>query len=384
MISQSGPATHRLRCFLVLELTISAVVAISMPACTQYRVATYDAAPDRSEDGDGKAGNGQPCTTGVGCASGNCADGVCCDKSCAGACMSCLSARTSSSPDGTCAPIGLGMDDPQGRCGAATPLSSCGNTGHCDGRGSCEKYGSAITCAAAGCSGGTSTAAATCDGAGHCPVGGTQNCDPYVCGGTACKTTCATSSECATTSYCSNQSCVPKKVLGGICATFDECTTAICGGRCCSAPCTCPQPSAKNLFAPNGGFDADLSGWGLTGLQWSSQDADGCPFSGSAQVLLASGNPRRCVGVTPGTFYNIGGMFRNTSGNLYVCEYTTFAGGDRTGATGVAGSISGSNTAWTLLIATFQVPSNNNSLLLTCDANANTFIDKLFLSPDGY
>ena len=58
--------------------------------------------------------------------------------------------------------------------------------------------------------------------------------------------------ECVSGAYCSNHICVPRKPLGAVCSTIDECASSICGGRCCAAPCTCPQPSAQNLFRNRG------------------------------------------------------------------------------------------------------------------------------------
>jgi hypothetical protein len=359
---------------VVLGVTVAGLLAFSISACTKFRALDSDAATDAASDvstdlptggandgpgdrpdgGTAGAANGQPCTFGTTCSSGVCAESVCCDKTCGGLCMSCRSARTVSSPEGTCAAVASGQGDIQGRCAAAS------------------------------CSGGSFTPAATCDGAGQCATATARSCDPYVCGGMACKTMCTMSADCSAANYCASPSCVAKKGIGSVCAGFEECMSAICGGRCCNAACTCPQPSANNLFAQNAGFDSDLTGWGTTGLQWSSQDADGCTFSGSALMFFGSGNPSRCVAVTPGAFYNIGGMFRNTDSNLYICNYTTFAGAGCTGATGVSGSFNGSNPAWGLQIVSFQVPASNVSLMFTCDGNANTYVDKLYLSPDGY
>src|SRR5206468_9026697 len=106
----------------------------------------FDALADQkggvAPDGGGAADTGKPtsangasCVAGGDCTSGNCVENVCCDTSCTDTCHSCRNTLTASSPDGTCAVIASGKDDPKSRCGAAATPSSCGNTGHCDGKG---------------------------------------------------------------------------------------------------------------------------------------------------------------------------------------------------------------------------------------------------------
>jgi hypothetical protein len=102
-------------------------------------------------DGSGncKAKNGEVCTAGSTCASGNCADGVCCDSACTGTCASCKQVGRI----GKCSPYPAGTD-PQGECGKGTGV--CKST--CDGVGSCDYPQMAVTC-------GTCL---TCDGMGTC------------------------------------------------------------------------------------------------------------------------------------------------------------------------------------------------------------------------
>jgi hypothetical protein len=128
-----------------------------------------------------------------------------------------------------------------------------------------------------------------------------------------------------------------------------------------------------------------VSSWGPTGIQWSSQDADGCPYSGSIQTLAANGYPRRCVSVTPGAFYRLGGAFKNADGNGWNCSFFTFASPNcpLTSPAGATGVFSGTNTDWMFQSAFFQVPSDNVSLIFYCDSSPNTFVDKLFLATSG-
>lgn len=349
--------------------------------------------PARDAGGDSPADSGSSllqlgagCSLATACASGNCVENVCCDKPCTGLCSSCRQARTAI-PDGTCGSVAVGRDDPQGRCGAAAAPSSCGVTGHCNGQGACQKYDTTTSCGGASCAASRFTPAVLCDGLGTCQTAVSRTCDPYACDQSGCKTACAGSPDCAAGNYCSGSACMPRKTVGLTCASADECLTAICGGRCCSSPCTCPRPSPENLLGSGAGFDdTDLSSWGPPGtMQWSSQDADGCPYSGSVQILSASGYPRRCVAVTAGASYSLGGYFKNADGSPWACYFFTFAGPNCPLAEtpGLSGSFTGTNTAWAFQSAFFQAPAGNVSLIFYCDSSVNTFVDKLFISPAG-
>jgi hypothetical protein len=212
--------------------------------------------------------------------------------------------------------------------------------------------------------------------------------DAVACDAIGCQGTCSTTAGCAAGTYCSGSSCVPKKAVGAACGGGEECTSAICGGRCCTSACTCPQPWPENIFGSSAGFDStDLSNWGRTAyFQWNSQDADGCPYSGSIQILSASGDPQRCVAITPGASYTIGGSFKNADGNFWTCYFSLYVGVNCPPAEAppIAGSFRGTNTAWAVQSTFFQAPADSASLLFYCDSTANSFVDKLFLSPLGH
>lgn len=95
-------------------------------------------------------------------------------------------------------------------------------------------------CAAASCTGSVFTAASVCNGAGSCTAGSTTNCSPYTCnaGGTACLTSCTTSSQCASGFYCNGSTCVAKKAAGAVCSGAQECLSGNCvDGVCCNTAC---------------------------------------------------------------------------------------------------------------------------------------------------
>ena len=331
----------------------------------------------------GKLVLGATCGGHLDCDSGHCVDGVCCNRACGGACEACN--VSGNLGVGTCTFVS----------GATKPgHPPCAGTGAC--AGSCQGASAdcvfprqETTCRPATCNNGSAMAAASCDGTGNCLMSAMTACAPFSCGALSCLVKCSQSADCITGNYCSNQSCFQKKGIGSVCGTFDECTSAICGGRCCSSPCTCPQPSAQNLFK-NPGFDSDLSGWEMftgtsTGVQWSSDDVDGCPYSGSVKVHAAQGNPAQCIAITPG-MYNFGGWFKNTDGSYFSCAFVPYPGNGCTGDAQIIGPehIDGNETVWTFKSGAFLFPAGSTSLLIRCDASPNTFMDKLFFSKGGY
>lgn len=63
-------------------------------------------------------------------------------------------------------------------------------------------------CGMPSCTGGVETVAATCSGSGvSCPVGTTRNCAPYVCGATACLTSCTGDADCSPGNVCQSNVC---------------------------------------------------------------------------------------------------------------------------------------------------------------------------------
>jgi cysteine-rich repeat protein len=102
-------------------------------------------------------------------------------------CISCYKCDES----GHCAPADEGTD-PQDEC-SEDSVESCGQTGFCDGNGSCGFYGPDTACQQAVCDGTVLTMARYCDGHGTCMPGGTIDCAPDECqlpdapeSGTAC------------------------------------------------------------------------------------------------------------------------------------------------------------------------------------------------------
>jgi hypothetical protein len=164
-----------------------------------------DAAPDTpaGPDTPALASNGSVCSAGATCQSGACVDGVCCENACPGLCSACNLAGQG----GLCRPIAAGAD-PSNEC-TASPATSCGLDGFCDGARACRRHVAGTTCAAGSCTGSTATNTATCDGVGHCGAAGTHECSPYLCGSGVCRTSCTATIDCKAGYVCTSQACVP-------------------------------------------------------------------------------------------------------------------------------------------------------------------------------
>ncbi len=259
---------------------------------------------------------GQACTAGTDCMGGNCADGVCCNSTCNGSCEYC-----NGGTPGTCGYV------------SGTPKTghpACAGTGACQGacnatKASCTLPGAETTCRQPSCGGTppTATNQAVCDGNGSCPNLSTTPCSPFICGATSCLTGCSSSSPCASGAACIGGACqtcpggqsvcgngcynlqsdinhcgscanscsggTPLCVSGGCvqCTTLSDCPTGY--QSCTSHTCVCRQKSSTNSV-PDAGLDtaanfATIWTPSNSDVTWSSFDADGCPGSGSLEML---------------------------------------------------------------------------------------------------
>ncbi|WP_437304534.1 thrombospondin type 3 repeat-containing protein [Sorangium sp. So ce388] len=149
--------------------------------------------------------------------------------------MACSAEKKGAGPDGKCGPIQAGAD-PDGDC-AAEPAPSCGTTGLCDGRGSCQLRALGDPCGAASCNGATELVEAPlCDGLGVCAEGDTLSCGDHRCVAGACLTGCTFDTQCADTAYCAatGGGCLPKRPDGAACALPKECLSGLCLAGVCA------------------------------------------------------------------------------------------------------------------------------------------------------
>jgi hypothetical protein len=140
-----------------------------------------------------------------------------------------------------------GGDDPNGNCndqGAA----SCGQTGACDGNGSCALYPGGTQCAAPSCNANTDqfTGQKTCNGSGACNGPSPMICpNNYACAGSACNTTCMNDGHCQDGYACAGGNC--REAPGSACGGGGECASGFCVDGVCCTTSSCPTCSSCNL-----------------------------------------------------------------------------------------------------------------------------------------
>jgi hypothetical protein len=219
---------------------------------------------------------GQVCAMTSDCLTGDfCVDGVCCGSSMCGLCQACnLPGKA-----GSCANVGSGDAELHARCPASAP---CGNTGNCNGAGACEQGGTGVSCGLPSCSGSTATPVSHCTGGGACATPTTSPCSPYVCGASACKTTCAGDGDCVPPFTCQGaagaQSCALKK-NGLACASLGQCISGNCiDGVCCGSP-GCGPCMACNLSG-NGTCAAVAAGTPAPATYCTDQGQASCGQTG--------------------------------------------------------------------------------------------------------
>jgi hypothetical protein len=142
---------------------------------------------------------------------------------------------------GHCQYIAVDLPDPD--CNAQD-RTTCGNTGLCDGQGSCTLYPADTVCAPSSCSGLIENAPRTCDGKGVCREAQLVDCAPFVCGNGACTTTCdpKDANTCENGHACvasgSGYACGKRK-NGQSCPDSSQCESGFCvDGVCCESACT--------------------------------------------------------------------------------------------------------------------------------------------------
>jgi len=186
------------------------------------------------------------CTAGGECASGYCADGICCDTLCDGPCEACTRERRGAGEDGKCGPVAEGTD-PRERCAPDLGFpKSCKADGMCDGAGACRAFapkGTACEPDKVSCKDGIASGP-LCDGAGTCSDQ-RFSCSPYICGASACLTSCKDDRECSLDARCDAKTkrCIKSDVCDGdhtltkADGTTADCSPFRCSGELCKKTC---------------------------------------------------------------------------------------------------------------------------------------------------
>jgi hypothetical protein len=241
---------------------------------------------------------GETASAGRECRSGFAADGVCCDVACDGPCGACDHAGAL----GTCTAVSGAPK--HGTCPGATGSDPCAARA-CDGKvtATCEGHvGSEVSCRAHACEAGVETAAASCDGSGACPAATTTTCDPYVCDGKQCRTSCRSEPDCATgvpcdavTHVCVPPVCIDDRTMKGPTGLPFDCAPFHCDSGKCLETCKSSDDclSAYQCDIPSGQCVANATDGGSsdTGGCQAARAASGGALSGL--VLAALGLARR-------------------------------------------------------------------------------------------
>lgn len=252
------------------------------------------------------------------------------------------------------------------------------------------------------------TNAAFCDGQGNCPTITTSNCNPFLCGATACLTSCSGSgaNQCVAGAACigglcgicpTGQTACGSSCCGGstpacVSGTCKECATSSdCTSRgyftCSSNSCICRPQNGNNKLLMNAGFDNQLSGWLVQGSAGaSSMDADNCPHSGSAGLLTTADKISQCVSAAGGATYNLGFRFKGAlTGSKGWCQVQYYADPACIDAADVVGTevatVTADTTAWALASKTTTTPDSTGSALIFCiGAQGIGYYDQIFFN----
>ena len=301
-------------------------------------------------------------------------------------CTPCANNETCAGTPSTCQCVPTPMATAcSGKCNSVS--NGCGGTYNCGGCVSPQTCG-AVTANVCGCK--PTSMATACSGktCGTAPDGCGGN---YTCGSCALPKMCSSAGSCGcpsgTPTACGSTCCggaTPQCLNGTSCV---ECVSnADCAGKgnnCSGNKCVCRQQDPGNLFK-NAGFDSD-GGWIFrdTAQRVTSQDAEGCPGSGSIDET-GSGQPYffQCITdrFSQSKAYNFGYSFK---GNGQArCVVLCFGGSSCTGDIlqefdyGVTSSGSWATQAWT----SDSVPLGTFSIGIDCTAGALGYYDELFFS----
>ncbi len=221
----------------------------------------------------------------------------------------------------------------------------------------------------------TPSCAGRCGGSDGCGGTCSNTCiAPQICGGDnqcvcpsgTCGSSCMVCG--GSTPYCSAGQCVQ-------CTSSSQCGT---GGTCNGGQCVCRATSASNLLvSPDFTTSSQLANWNAaSGVTWSTDDADGCPGSGSALVSASSGVISQCIPASPGSTYYMSVRSRSSDTNATPSCYYDFRtpGCAETifGGVRFAGPVS---TTWTNPSPAHDVaPSGAGALQLTCTAQGGSVL----------
>jgi len=252
-------------------------------ACDTECVTKDDCAPGGWCEGGECFANreiGKDCGKDEACKSGHCADGVCCEGKCAGQCEAC----DVDGSKGKCTAVVGKPHTPRDACGGGSPDAPCSQLG-CDGvvRTTCAGYaGKDTICAKAKCEAGAESPEGRCNGKGACGASSTP-CDPYVCGPTACKTSCTIDADCAKGLLCDGGRCKStSRCDGAHTLTNLDGSTTDCAPYACTEDGIC-RKSCHSTSDCADGFQCDEHGACVPAPPPDQGSGCGCRVGGGEQ-----------------------------------------------------------------------------------------------------
>jgi hypothetical protein len=254
-------------------------------------------APISADTPPARSPNGATCSRRQDCASNSCSpDGHCCDDDCTSPCEAC----DVPGDVGRCSRVPSGQPHAKPACPGSGECAA-----RCDGSSPACVFPTAA-CGTASCSGHLLTQRGTCNGAGMCLPGGSQDCGQFGCTGGGCKTTCSSDGDCSTGNYCAGASgCVPRKLPGTNCFGANQCASGFCSDQvCCNEACTgtCKGCASGTCVAIDGNVDPDNC--------HTSRFCGTAAYSGQCILgLILSKNG----GLVPQAFYTFSPLFPDES-----------------------------------------------------------------------
>jgi hypothetical protein len=139
----------------------------------------------------------------------------------------------------------------------------------------------------------------------------------------------------------------------------------------------------------NGGFNGSAASWQLAGgatyNNAISNDADGCPGSGSIAFAGPGSTVDQCYKMATGAgMYTMGLRFRQSQGGGVGCLVSFYADQNCTSSSGfdfINLVTDGSENLWSSTRDSVNAPSGTMSVLVHCMSNGGTaIIDQLYLN----
>jgi hypothetical protein len=237
----------------------------------------------------------------------------------------------------------------------------------------------------------TSSNNSNCGGCGKACASGTH-CSTSQCVCDNSDTSCGTGGACTNCTQTGGKTCqsamcqcpsTKPLICNNTCTASDSSNCGSCGnscgagGSCVSNSCHCRQQSSTNKWT-NAGFDTSnqLNGWAIYGgpvlTQWSSDDADGCPNSGSA-LLTGADILYQCIPATSGLLYAVGVRYKGDAPSFNVLFVSDCSSSSPYGPALDEQTVTlSASSNWTPYGTSFTAPAGTSGLFIVFYAGGGT------------